>query len=774
MGEVVRGQTLDLSAPERPELGVRSIIERARRGLMEAIQARAEAEAERADAADAEATTSPGERAAEAARLWDGLALLLLERAASADDAVAGELAAVVGLTMVRGREAAGRAFAAAEEQLSDDRDAAAGVTRGLRRLRVERFVVQANALRRSAAADGELDAAWYAELGEAAEEVADLIEATDGSGGWRETGDEHEKSTSDDEVEALLSEAGAFIDKLGEWEIEAAAAERARRYVDVLEAAASFDVAWREPASERARRLRQALELPSVVRTTRWAGRSDVERARAMVGDALGEGGGFGGVHERLTLLARTAALVGGVERLRRERVDTAGGEAVSRAVLRRVSQATTRWAEATAAGDERESKRSGERRAAERELADLGGALAYAERVVGLMEARRAAPELAEVDDVLRPVWRVLEEATRDAENRAFGELGSVMEQRPPTVGPAGVSLLASLRDRVERLELLAPTAERARALRRSDDAAEAAAGERLWSLLLRAGDAAGDRERLAAFDESLAEARAFVRTLRRIEALERDAAWQREDGRSVAEQFGRVTLAGPSSQVDARLRAATERTRDDWLRGWASAGGEGGAAGAEQRTRATLRLDALERVSALLTLRHAVDTRASTTAAHPAVSLGMPEVEHALQAASLPLLTAAGALGAEDLDRALGALERAEEQAAVLRALRVAGEEVKRLGWRGTTSEERGASERAMTLADVRGLALLSAVVGDAALGLDDAGGAELLRRWREVAAVSRWTAERAAVARSIDPTPLGEVEAYLVELAEGLRH
>jgi hypothetical protein len=809
-------QTLDLTGPPRPELGGRSVVSRALESVVDARRnPPADANPNKPANEDTRernlASLSRAALAARAVRTWDALTERVLETAVEALDPAQHELDAVVGLTMSRRRGAVValvERFVQTSDLLADTSPVQPRSTEQhgglahhdatLARMALMRFVAEGERVLRTPrpvlTTLSDDDVARDATASSVVAQMATAIHALREVERWLGPLNTHERAATSNETAAvtvtaqdeLRSHAKALrstVARLNDEDIDATAKRSVLDFAAFLDVTAQveddrLDAGHARTLVTAAADLERALGLPGLVRTTRWVRRRDIDTSREAIsgslaaapfGAAATQDDDFAGersVHgaaNRFSLLSRVVTVIDGVERLRRERINTDGGERATRSLL----AATARMLNA------RDAASTGD-------LKTLARSTRVAERVVRLMTKRRELPELGDVDPALKPVWRVLEDEARTAEQRVLAELSDVLAADPPLIGPAGVSLVSSLADRITRLEALLRAAELARMLRAADDDAEADAGDRLWMLLQRAGDAASDPEERATMDEALAEARAFVGTYTRFEALRAGAPWLGEGGAAIAQQFPRVTPFGRAAQLDERLLARTIAARGRYMRAWANAArSDDRPRTFERRAESELALDALERVAQLLDARALIDHSRARIVLHPAIDLTDAEFEHLLQAAGSPMLNAAAQLGGGNIDRARNVLARLEREAAPLRVLAaVARDGRSRLN--GTArfltpleaeleSERRGNRHRDPYANSLRSAASLT--VADELATLDMLHESEgLNERWAALAAVSRWVSERAAVARSIDPSPLNAIDAYLIEQAE----
>ncbi len=714
-------QTLDLSVAERPELGERSVLAIALAALP--------GEAEYMDGArGAEAEARRALRSLTVAALEDARAL-----------GAEGDALAVAALALSDERAAIGRRFARLGAAL--ERGAAPGATPRERLLaagawdRLTGFAVSAAAL----VGERPIDVAG----------VAGVFRRLSGPAYSDVAGGELGR------IDDMLASARRALDGPGEGEealamLDASSVSAYERLIDVAA------LMSRMPGEEaRAARLAEdldtALEIGPLIRRTRWASRRDLLAAGRALSAAVvrraasGEDGlsrpsarPLNEAIERVHRVGRVAELIGLVEAVRADRMDSRGaGEVVGSLVSRMADLHAT-----DAATDE------------------LDAVMDTLERVLRSMLERRDLPELRDVPRELRPVWRVLDEEARSVEVRVMRGLGRVLAQPEPMVGPEGVSLVASLSARVDRLEVLSRLPGLARSLRADGTSASIAAGNRLMRLLDEAADLSNDDDGSSAMALALDRALWFGTQYEALfaaspaeMALRAAADGDRKSLRAV----GFAIAPGAPRSVDARtlngFLARLSTDREEWLLAWGESrdgvavesgvgrpgsnepqpSGERGP-GRVQRDRLAAAQRVLVTIGERIDLVEALDAMPEDAVAGQGVWVGEDEVGAALELGAAAARRAIDAIARGDAGAAESALDRAAGELGVARRLAtmLANEPPRDVtAWLSRMSEEGEATSRR--------------------------------------AEIARWLWELESVSGSIDPGPRDAVAEYLIEVA-----
>jgi hypothetical protein len=518
--------------------------------------------------------------------------------------------------------------------------------------------------------------------------------------------------------------------------------------YIDVL-AAMVRDIGQfperNRLAHKRIEDMESALELDGLVRSTRWVGRRQLLHLRAAFRGAVlateheAEGAAAeprkpGAAFERIALLAQTARVIRLVEDVRRERTNTADAGELLRELL-----------DALAAG-----LSAGEPPERFSETLDV------LELVFEDIRERLRFVELREVDRDLRGAWRVVDERSREAERRAMTALAEVVAQRPPLVGPAGVSLVATLDERVDDQRRLLRAAELATELRDSENEAERAVGDRLRLIMRAASEASKDEMGgVAAMDDALGELRTFVAHFDGLPAEEKARALRGLSDDAFARAIQPGNPRGVPGELRRELARAIERDRAAWLEAFADIERPARRAPAVERLRAHKRVLDLLQSRLVLTAPGAAERLTSLAA----VELEPGELASLLRSSGAALTRAAVHASRGEATEAMRALDAASRAEAPIDAFAAAVRALPALPSAGEDDDER-------SLADV-----LDELSGDAT-GVPRRAGVDDDELTRSLARLSRWTAERAAVARSVDPDPLGEIDAYLQRESEAL--
>lgn len=711
---IAHAQALDLSPAQRPSLGARSIV------LIETAPLSAAAAGLQAAVGETD-TDSIAERAAlEGTIAWRQLSAALGAASINRDDV------GVMALTAARTTRASDRMF----DSLASLRDANPRSVRGLLAAMLiedtHRFVAGARA------AEQQL---------RAGEETTGITSARNAYMHLTRLASYHDRGTTTSP--ALGSTAPPDTDRLralliaNREELDADTATATIRLIDLVETLAHMPGRSAE-AARYAAILEAALELDGLVRSTRWVGRRQlvhlqqawraaVLRTEAASGHDTPDMRTPGAAFARLGVLADTARVIHLVEDVRRERTDTADAGEVLRRLLDGLAVGLT----------------SGHDPAAYRET------LRLLELVFGDVRARLQLVDPGDVDRDLRPAWHALDEESREAERRAMTELAAVLAQNPPMVGPAGVSLVATLDERVSDQQRLVQVAELSALMRRSSDDRVAAVGEQLRRFMVRASKASKDKAGgRAAMDDALQSLQLFVDQNERLPGPEQVRRLRAMTDRMFAAAARPGNPRGVRAGTRETLARAIERDRREWLEGWSSP--DLSARRDSSAARLTQLGRAVERLHIRATLLHP-DASQQLAALAP-IELTRDELASLLRSGGPTLSQAITAASRGEYRQAAALLDEAEREDIALDAFVAA--------LRSGPAHTSGRRAISGVITELAG----SAVAFRVRPGVDPTEVAATL------AVVSRWSAERAAVARSVDQRPLVEIDTHLRREAE----